>query len=339
MRILPLLFLAACGAVAETPRPQQPAADFNPMLSLAPLVESVEPAVVNVYSSVTQQVPQQYQRWFGLPSERTIEGQGSGFAISANGYILTNYHVIKGATGIKVKFPSGKDVPAKVVGTDETSDVALLKIESNQPVPYLRLAEEDDDLRVGDWVVAVGNPLGLGHTVTAGIVSGKGRELGDMSETFIQTDASINPGNSGGPLIAVNGLVVGMNTAIIQGANSVGFAIPAEHISDILPQLRETGRVAHGYLGVELAEVPEVAQKAIGKGALLAGVTADSPAAKADLREGDLVVKIGDADIDDARDLVRTVQALAPGEAVNVTVRRDGKDRTVKLVLGEKPRT
>jgi serine protease Do len=267
------ILLAGCDTVglanADSPTAATPPMGFNPQASLAPLVDAVEPAVVNVYSSARRAVPREYQFFFGLPSEQDVQGQGSGFVISADGYILTNNHVVANFSDFKVKFPDGAEHSAKVVGGDPESDVALLKIDAKTKLPFLRLGDSDA-IRVGDWVMAVGNPLGLGHTVTAGIVSGKGRNMPDMPfDEFLQTDASINPGNSGGPLIALDGSVVGMNTAIIRGANTVGFAIPANEIADILPQLRDSGKVSRGYLGIEMTQLPEAAQKAIGRGVLV----------------------------------------------------------------------
>jgi serine protease Do len=335
---LPLLVLFACSATAETPpSAAAPPPGFNPAASLAPLVEVVQPAVVNVYTSVTQKVPRQYQYWFNLPEQFTQEGQGSGFAISADGYIITNNHVVRDASDIKVKFPSGKDRAAKVVGTDPATDVALLKIESDGSVPYLRLGDSSK-MRVGDWVVAIGNPLGLGHTVTAGIVSGVGRDIPDMPfEQFIQTDASINPGNSGGPLVALDGTVIGMNTAIIQGANTVGFAIPAQHIASILPQLREHGKVARGALGIGMAQLTEATVKAVGTGVVINDVAVGGGAAKAGLRTGDRIVAIDGKAITENRDLLKLVSARAPGDEVEVTYVREGKEKKLKVTLGERP--
>jgi serine protease Do len=329
---------AGCGAIAGDPTPVRMPVEFNPMVSLAPLVDAVEPAVVNVYTSAKMQVDPRAQWMFGLPSERTVQGQGSGFVISADGYILTNNHVVKGASDVKVKFSDGVDYPAKVIGTDADSDVALLKISGDHAFKYLELGK-NDGVRVGDWVVAVGNPLGLGHTVTAGIVSGIGRDIPDLPlEEFIQTDASINPGNSGGPLIGLDGQVVGMNTAIIAGANTVGFAIPAAHIAELIPQLRENGKVARGYMGVEMASIPDVAQQAIGKGVLIAGVVADGPAAKAGIKSGDVVVKIGDKLVEDRTDMLRAVSGNAPGKKIDVLVMRQGKEKKLSVELMEKPR-
>jgi serine protease Do len=331
--------IVGCGAIAGSPEPVRMPATFNPMVSLAPLVDAVEPAVVNVYTSQRMQVDPRAQWMYGLPSERTVQGQGSGFVISSDGYLLTNNHVVKGATEVKVKFSDGADYTAKVIGADADSDVALLKISGDKPFPFLRLATDDVETHVGDWVVAVGNPLGLGHTVTAGIVSGIGRDIPDLPlEEFLQTDASINPGNSGGPLIALDGSVVGMNTAIIAGANTVGFAIPAQHIGEVLPQLRENGKVARGYMGVEMASIPEVAAQALGKGVLIAGVLPDGPADKAGLQTGDVVVKIGAREILTQTDVLRAVAGSAPGKRVDVVVMRKGKEKKLTVELVEKPK-
>jgi serine protease Do len=338
VRLSALMLLVGCGAVAGAPQPVQIESGYNPMNSLAPLVDAVEPAVVNVYTSATVQIDPRMQMMFRLPSERTMQGQGSGFAISADGYILTNNHVIDNATEVKVKFSDGEELTAKVVGTDPESDIALLKISADHAIPYLELGAKAPP-RVGDWVVAVGNPLGLGHTVTAGIVSGIGRDIPDVPyEQFIQTDASINPGNSGGPLIGIDGRVVGMNTAIISGANTVGFAIPATHISEVLPQLREKGRVARGYMGVQMASVPDVAKSSLGKGVIIAGVVDDGPAAKAGIQNGDVVIKIGGAVIEDQSDMLRAIGGSTPGKKVEVVVMRQGKEKSLQVELAEKPK-
>ncbi len=335
------ILLAGCDTVglanADSPTAATPPMGFNPQASLAPLVDAVEPAVVNVYSSARRAVPREYQFFFGLPSEQDVQGQGSGFVISADGYILTNNHVIANFSDFKVKFPDGAEYSAKVVGGDPESDVALLKIDAKTKLPFLRLGDSDA-IRVGDWVMAVGNPLGLGHTVTAGIVSGKGRNMPDMPfDEFLQTDASINPGNSGGPLIALDGSVVGMNTAIIRGANTVGFAIPANEIADILPQLRDSGKVSRGYLGIEMTQLPEAAQKAIGRGVLVGGVQPDGPASTAGIREGDLIQSVAGRGVESARDLLRAVSAKAPGSEIEVVFLREGKERRAKVKLGARP--
>ncbi len=337
-----LLALGGCAVGAADIAPQTPT-QFNPMVSFAPLVKAIEPAVVNVYvtSRKTINVPPQYQMMFGLPDqqERVQQGQGSGFLISSDGYILTNNHVAEGASEIKVKFADGGEYVATIVGADPTSDVALLKIDAKKALPWLKLGESDA-LQVGDWVMAAGNPLGLGHSVSVGIISGKGRFMPDLPlDEFIQTDASINPGNSGGPLLALDGTVVGMNTAIIQGANSVGFAIPASHIAGIVTQLREKGKVEHGYLGIEMAALTEDGRKQLSTkgGVLVTNVVGDGPAAAAGVKPGDVILTVGGREVADNRALLQAVASQPPGAKVEVRVLRDGKERTIAVVLASRP--
>jgi serine protease Do len=330
-----------CTADAGPPAaPQAPPAQFNPNLSLAPLAESVEPAVVNVYVTQRQRVPAGYQIMYGWPSEQVTQGQGSGFVISPDGFILTNSHVVTGASEIRVKFSSGEEIPARLVGADPSSDVALLRIDAGRTLNYLQLGDSDA-LRVGDWVMAVGNPLGLGHTVTAGILSAKGREIEDLAALpeFLQTDASINPGNSGGPLVALDGTVVGMNTAIVSGANSVAFAIPSTYIQDVLPQLRETGRVAHGWLGVSSAPLNArgLAQYGVKHGVVVTEVQPQSPADKAGILPGDVVLKVGGRDVTDSRSVWKAVASREPGETITIDALRDGKEQALQVVLASRP--
>jgi len=341
--LLPALSLAACLANADTPAPALAPATFVPPTSLAPLVDSVEPAVVNVYVTQRQTVniPPQMQMMLGYPpsTERTVQGQGSGFVISPDGFLLTNNHVVDGASAIKVKFENGEEYTAKVLGSDADSDIALLKIDAKKTLPWLKLGDSDS-LRVGDWVLAVGNGMGLGHTVTSGIVSGKGRILPEEPlNDFIQTDASINPGNSGGPLVGMSGEVVGMNTAIIQGANTIGFAIPSSHLQDIVAQLQDDGKVSHGYLGVQMAALNEAGKKQLGVdgGVLITEVEPGGPAESAGLKPGDVLLKVDDRVIVDAQALQRSVQSLQPGTKVAVTVQRDGKAKQIDVKLGERP--
>ena len=339
----PIALIAACNAIAETPHPATAPSTFVPPTSLAPLVDVVQPAVVNVY--VTQQqhvtVTPQMQFLFGYPSEteRSVEGQGSGFVISPDGFLLTNSHVAAGATEIRVKFANGEEYPAKLVGTDPSSDIALLKIDAKKTLPWLKLGDSSA-LRVGDWVVAIGNPLGLGHTVTAGIVSGKGRVLPqEPLNEFIQTDASINRGNSGGPLLAVNGDVVGMNTAIIQNANTVGFAIPSNQLENIVQQLRDNGKVDHGYLGVQMASLNDAGKKQLGvtNGVLVTQVEGDGPAEAAGLKPGDVILSIDGVEINDSQGLLRNVAGSPSGLKVTIHIQRDGKVKDIVVKLGTRP--
>jgi len=333
--------LLGCSATATAPVAISPPSSFNPSLSLAPLVDSVEPAVVNVYVTSVQRLdgPAQWHVLLGVPSEREVQGQGSGFVISQDGYLLTNNHVAENAKDIKVKFASGDEYTAKVVGTDPSSDVALLKIETKKPLSFLKLGDSDH-IRVGDWVMAVGNPLGLGHTVTAGIISGKERDISDqLFEEFLQTDASINPGNSGGPLVDMSGAVVGMNTAIVSGANTVGFAIPASYLQSVVEQLREKGKVSRGYLGVTMASLSEEGMQLLGTtgGVLIRGVESGGPAENAGLKAGDVVTRINETEIKDQKDLLRAIAGKPPGSQVTVDLLRQGKAQSLTVTLTERP--
>ena len=322
-----------------------------PASSFAPLVDAVRPAVVAI--GVDEQrkggsdlnlenVPPMFRPFLGEVPNQKIHGEGSGFVISSDGYVLTNNHVVENADKITARFADGREVRATVVGTDPATDIALIKLDGHETWPHVDLGSSKD-LRVGDWVVAIGNPLGLGITVTAGIVSGTGRVLGhDAYDDFIQTDAAINQGNSGGPLFDTQGRVVGMNTAIIQGANTVGFAVPSDLIDDVLHDLRTDGKVSRGYLGVELQNMDVTLAKAMGageaRGALVASVSAGTPAAKAGLQDGDVITSFAGTPVTDSSTLVRAVARHDPGEKVDLQVLRQGRTQTVKLTLAERPR-
>ncbi len=265
------------------------------------------------------------------------QGVGSGFVMSRDGYILTNNHVVEGADQIKVKFANGKEYDGKIVGRDPKTDLAVVKIDGAADLQPLNLGNSDE-LKVGNWVVAVGSPFGLEQTVTAGIVSAKGRVIGSGPyDNFIQTDASINPGNSGGPLINMKGEVVGINTAIIADGQGIGFAIPINMAREIVPQLEEKGHVTRGWLGVSIQEMTPELAKSLGlnekKGALVTQVISGSPAEKAGIEQGDVIVEFDGQEIVDWKGLPRTVASTPVGKSVTVKVSRDGKviDRQVKL--------
>jgi serine protease Do len=322
--------------------------------SFADLAERVAPAVVSIQTTGTVEVPQPmlppgFEEFFGgspfrnrgVPRERRQSGEGSGFVISGDGYIVTNNHVIEGMDDIRVHFLDGKELPAEIVGRDPKTDIALLKVDPDDRVLATVALGDSDAARPGDWVVAIGNPFGLEHTVTAGIVSAKNRRdvLHQSYEDFIQTDAAINPGNSGGPLIDLSGRVIGINTAIRRQANTIGFSVPINQAKQILPQLRAEGRVTRGWLGVQIQKVtPELAEsfgleKPIG--ALVSQVLPDTPAANGGIERGDVVVEFAGQSIEEWRDLPIAVANAPVGEKARVVVVRDGKRKTFQIAIGK----
>ncbi|QRM28130.1 S1C family serine protease [Microvirga sp. VF16] len=268
---------------------------------------------------------------------------GSGFFISADGYVVTNNHVVDNASEVQVTMDDGKTLDAKVIGTDEKTDLALLKVEGKD-FPYVRLAGQK--ARIGDWVVAIGNPFGLGGTVTAGIVSAQHRDIGaGPYDDFIQIDASVNKGNSGGPTFNLSGEVVGVNTAIFSpsGGNvGIAFAIPASTVENVVASLKDKGSVTRGFIGVQMQPVTKEIAEAIGlkepKGALVAEAIKDSPAAKAGVRTGDTIIAVDGQPINEAKDLSRKVANVAPGKSLSLTLWREGKERTVTLEVGSQPK-
>ncbi len=314
--------------------------------SFADLAEAVSPAVVNVSVERTAKLgnapggPEElFEEFFGRPmprQERHAQAAGSGFVISEDGYIVTNFHVVDGADKIEVTLLDGRELPAKVIGRDRKTDLALVKVEGDH-LPVASLGDSDA-VRVGDWVMAIGNPFGLDHTVTVGILSARGRNIGAGAyDDFLQTDASINPGNSGGPLLDTNGRVIGINTAINARAQGIGFAIPINMAKDLLPQLRETGSVTRGWLGVQIQRVtPQLAKSFDLKepqGALVSQVFENSPAAKANIQAGDVITKFDEQEIKDFDDLPRLVARATPGKQVAIEILREGKRKSVEATL------
>ena len=331
-------------AAAPAPAPRGGPATF------ADLTERVAPAVVSIQAErtvVTQdrrQPRNPIEELFGFPfgGGTPRAGEGSGFVISADGYVVTNNHVVAEFDKIDVVFLDGTTLPAKIVGRDPATDVALLKVESRKTLASLPLGNSDET-RIGDWVVAIGNPLGLENTVTAGIVSAKHRrtraEEGPRYSDFIQTDAAINPGNSGGPLVNLSGEVVGINTMIASDRNiGIGFAIPVNMAKQVLPQLRAKGRVSRGKLGVTIQPVDPDAAEFLGlpdaNGALVNDVEADSPAARAGIRRGDVIVEFNGKKIKDMDELPQLVAATPIGQRSKVTYVRKGKRATVDVTVG-----
>lgn len=283
-----------------------------------------------------------FNRFFDeMPQQRPRREQslGTGFIISSDGYILTNNHVVNGADEVMVKLSDGREVKGEIKGADEKVDLALIKISEKDKLPFAELGDSDS-LEVGEWVLAIGNPFGLSHTVTAGIVSAKGRVIGSGPyDDFIQTDASINPGNSGGPLFNSEGRVIGINTAIIAGGGGgIGFAIPISMAKTIVNQLRESGKVTRGYLGVRFQPLTADLAKSFGldsdKGALIASVEKDTPAERAGLKAGDVILEYDGKPINEGSELPRYVAATPVDKKVTIVVFRDGTKQDVSLVVG-----
>lgn len=276
------------------------------------------------------------------PRQRQRRAQGSGFVISADGYVVTNNHVIKGGNEITVVFDEKNKYEAKLVGADPRTDLALLKIKSDKPFKYVTFATKKS--RVGDWVIAVGNPFGLGGTVTAGIMSAQGRDIGSGPYDFIQVDAAVNRGNSGGPTFNLDGEVIGVNTAIYSpsGGNvGIAFAVPAATTLEVIEQLKKSGTVSRGWLGVRIQSISEDMAASLGlseaHGALISDVTEDGPAEKSGVKPGDAVLFVNGEKIADSRDLARKIAAYTPNSTVDVKVRRANRDVTIKVKLGTFP--
>jgi serine protease Do len=329
--------------------------------SFAELAEEVRPAVVNISTTSTVRVPGNpfrhffgphesdpfggfFGKFFGDVPDRELKQQslGSGFIINKDGFIITNNHVVEGAEEIKVKMSDGREFTAKVVGRDPKTDLALIKISSPfKSLPTLPLGDSDS-IRVGDWVIAVGNPFGLEHTVTQGIISASGRVIGSGPyDNFLQTDAPINPGNSGGPLVNLEGEVIGINSSIIAGGQGIGFAIPSNTAKSIVAQLKDKGKVIRGWIGVSIQTVtPEIA-RALGikepEGALVGDVVPDGPADKGGIKRGDVIVSFNGKPVKRANDLPMIVADTPVGKTVDVNVIRDKKEMTVKITVKEMP--
>jgi serine protease Do len=283
-----------------------------------------------------------FRRFFGDIPERELRQNslGSGLIISSDGYIFTNNHVVAKADKIKVKLANGKEYDAEVKGKDPNTDLALIKIKPEGDLPCVKFGDSDK-LRVGDWVFAIGNPFGLDHTVTAGIVSAKGRVIGaGPYDNFIQTDASINPGNSGGPLFNLDGEVVGINTAIVAQGQGIGFAVPINLAKDVLKDLKTKGYVTRGWLGLSIQDItPDMAENMKLKdrrGALVGQVFPGDPADRGGIKTGDIIIAIAGRPIQDTHELLRIVAALPVGKTVAVRIVREGQERNLEIVPGER---
>jgi serine protease Do len=321
------------------------------VVNFADVAERMNAAVVNIDSTAkgdTRELQRYFRRGDGPadgPSSRELDvprqGAGSGFIIDREGYILTNHHVIDAAERITVTLADGRTFRAEVAGTDPAIDVALLKISGSHDLPEAPLGNSDE-LRVGEWVCAIGNPLGYVHSVTVGVVSFIGRKLFDASlDDYIQTDAAINFGNSGGPLINSRGEVIGINSAISSRASNIGFAVPINQAVGILPQLKTTGRVSRGYMGVLLTDVTPALQRSLGlsaaHGVLVQDVTSGSPADRAGLHTYDVILDVEGRDIGTNEDLIRDISARQPGTTAKIGVMRDARRLTLHVKLAERP--
>lgn len=336
------LLVTACTAVAPSGAVARSAPE-----SFSPLVKRVLPAVVNIAvtetisgGDVLAELPQElrdtplgreFRRRFGNKHEQTL-GAGSGFIIDASGLIVTNNHVVGHADKIVVSMTDGKQYPAKVIGSDELTDVALIRVVAPSPLPYVTWGDSQK-VEVGDWVLAAGNPFGLGGSVTAGIVSALGRDLGaGPFDNFLQLDAPINPGNSGGPIFNMEGQVVGVSTAIVSpsgGSVGIGFATPSELVIPIVAQLRGGGHIERGWLGVSVEDSDN--------GVTVAGVERGSPAARAGIHQGDMILSVNGDHVDTSRGLIRAVAAAPPGKDVNLSIRRQGHEIQVPVTVGRRP--
>ena len=354
---------APAQAQGEAPGTPAVAAPQVALPGFGDLVSRVRPAVVTITATERVQADasespfpggsqqdRMFRRYFGeedgggkrgqMPHQggvtgggRQMQALGSGFIVDAAGDIVTNNHVVDGATQVKVTLDDGRELPARIIGRDPRTDLALLRVDAGAPLPFLNLGNSDT-ARPGDWVVAVGNPYGLGGTVTAGIVSARGRDIhSGPYDDFLQIDAPINRGNSGGPLFALDGSVIGVNTAIFSpsgGSIGIGFAIPSNLVSSVVAQLKEHGRVERGFLGAATQPVDATMARALHlprpEGALVAQVDGNSPAARAGLRPGDVVTAVGDTPVRSPRELARAVGNLHGGAETTLTTRRDGQE-------------
>jgi serine protease Do len=342
-------------------------------VGFADIVERVKPSVISVKVNINEKVAkddsgsnddspfqpgspmERFFRRFGGPDglppgmrglphgHGAVTGQGSGFFISADGYAVTNNHVVDGADKVEVTTDDGTVYKAKVIGTDARTDLALIKVEGGSNFPFAKLS--DGKPRIGDWVPAVGNPFGLGGTVTAGIVSARGRDIGNGPyDDFIQIDAPVNKGNSGGPAFNTEGEVMGVNTAIYSpsgGSVGIAFSIPASTVKTVIAQLKDKGSVSRGWIGVQIQPVTADIADSLGlkkaEGALVAEPQANGPAAKAGIESGDVITAVNGETVKDARELARTIGGLAPGSSVKLDVLHKGQDKVVNLTLGQLP--
>ncbi|NTW05031.1 MAG: PDZ domain-containing protein [Peptococcaceae bacterium] len=325
---------------------------------IADVVDKTSPAVVLVSTMVPSRASYEdpffndpfFKQFFGdsIPRDREqryIQGMGSGFIISKDGYILTNEHVVSGSTGIEI-FMAGSDkaIPAKLVGSDYELDLAVLKISVEKALPFLELGDSDS-VRVGEWTIAIGNPQGLDHTVTVGVISAKGRPItvdNKQYKNLLQTDASINPGNSGGPLINGRGQVIGINTAVSASGQGIGFAIPTSTVKPVLDTLINNGKITHPWLGIYIQPMnQEIASRynfSVNTGALVTSLVDGGPAGRAGIIQGDIIVEINKVRISNTEDLTSLISKTKPGDRAQITVNRKGKSLKIPVIIAERAR-
>lgn len=362
VEVLRSSFFAPVGPDVQTASAVSPTDGMRTPASFADLAEKLKPAVVNISTTKTvrtgrggQRTPfggSQFDRYFwgddffekffgDVPrKEFKQRSLGSGFIISPDGYIFTNNHVVEQSDKILVKLSTGREYEAKIIGKDSKTDLALIKIKSGESLPVVDIGDSEK-LRVGEWVIAIGNPFGLEQTVTAGIVSAKGRVIGaGPYDNFIQTDASINPGNSGGPLFNMEGKVIGINTAIVAQGQGIGFAIPINMAKVILPDLKTKGKVTRGWLGVSVQDVTEDIAKNLKlkdlNGALISDVFKGDPAERAGLRTGDIIIEVNAKKIKDSHELLIMIATFHVGDKIEIKVLRDGQEKIFQIIVAER---
>ncbi len=350
---------AAANVPVSAPTPAVASASASTPRSFADIAKKMSPSVVNIkvikkvenVGFAQPDIPDGpfhdfFERFFqgmpqAAPAPRIQKGMGSGVIISKDGYVLTNNHVVDGAKEVIITLADQKEYKGRIVGSDRQTDVAVVKIDGHESFPASILGNSDA-LKVGDWVVAIGNPFGLDRTVTAGIVSAKGRVIGaGPYDNFIQTDASINPGNSGGPLLNMQGEVVGINTAIVAQGQGIGFAIPVNMVKTLIPQLETKGKVTRGFLGITIQAITPALAKSLNlpdqKGALVADINSNTPAAKAGIKRGDVIVAYNGQEVPDSQSLPAMVAATPVGREATVTVKRNGETLQLPVKIGELP--
>ncbi|MFP4573847.1 MAG: trypsin-like peptidase domain-containing protein [Desulfobacterales bacterium] len=342
--IIASIMVLVCGVILAPDNHTVSAAETGPEKSAAApenftgLAEKAGPAVVNIRTEKTVEGGNEmFRRFFGRQDPEKFKQQslGSGFIIDKQGHIATNNHVIENADEIQVKLKNGNQYDAEIIGSDPNTDLALIKIDTDDELPVLEFGDSEE-MNIGEWILAIGNPFGLDHTVTAGIISAKGRVIGaGPYDDFIQTDASINPGNSGGPILNMDGRVVGISTAIVAGGTGIGFAVPSEMAGDIIEELKDTGEITRGWLGVGIQELNKELQEYYDtdKGVLVTRVFSGDPADEAGIEQNDIIVSVNGKKVESPRELNRIVADIKPGQEADIEFIRKGETKTEKVTI------